>query len=264
MTISGIDLVVVNYRTPGDLREFVQSVTEQPPRVPWSLIIVNVDPEEADTALAKEASDFESIFYLDIGWNCGYARACNAAVARSGREVIGLFNADVVLSPGAVDECVDAILSNHDWGVLGPRQVNERNQITHAGIFGSLEKPEHRSWLGPDVGYADVREAVTVSGSAMFTRRELWDRLHHCPSFKRLCPDAEGAMLLTSHYYEDTWLAYHAQAHHQKAVYYGPVKIVHKWHRASPQGGWAELQWEESRRLFRFACDNHEPPIPHD
>jgi GT2 family glycosyltransferase len=268
-----IEMVCVNYRTPDDLARFCYSVLAAPPQIDWHLTAVNVAFQPADSfTLARIGERFaetglEKHFTgLNLLDNVGYGRACNLAASRADpweHEFLAFFNADVVLPAGAIDECVAAMQANPEWGVLGPRQVNSAGRMTHAGIFGTLDRPQHRAWhlLNRDE-YGDIRQAVTVSGSAYFIRRNLWDYLTDCLLYREVAPDAKGAFLPTSHYYEESWCSYHAQAHGWKVMYYGPVTIIHEWHKASPVGGWAEKQFPISQRYFREACDKHR--IPHD
>lgn len=257
----GVDVVVVNYRTPCDLGDFLASFYAWEPATPHSLTVVNVEPTPEDKQVAAGWTDTHpgaSLVSFDV--NVGYARACNRGALRGGREVVALFNADVRLAPAAVDECYEALVSEPMWGVLGPRQVDLEGRLTHAGILGTSDRPRHRGWHHNDVGqFADIRDdAVTVSGSAYFAKRELWRHLTACPRFAASCdPAPEGAFLPTPHYYEETYASYHARAHGYRAVYYGPTTIVHRWHRASPVGGWAEQQFKVSQGIFRRACDAH-------
>jgi GT2 family glycosyltransferase len=263
--VIGVDLVVVNYRTPGDLARYLSAIEQSPPTTPTSLTIVNVEPTSKDDAVAARFADLpiENVSIVAHETNVGYARACNDAASRGGRPYLAFTNADVVLTPGAIDSCVEALEAHPDWGVLGPRQVDDSGRTTHAGIFGTNTSPKHRAWKLPNNdAYADVRDAVTVSGAAYFIRRSLWDDLTVCPEYRAVAPDAAGAFLPTPHYFEETYCSYHARAHGSKVVYYGPVCVVHSWHRASPVGGWAERQFSVSQATFRRACDAH--GIAHD
>jgi GT2 family glycosyltransferase len=259
-TLGDVDVVVVNYRTPYDLKKCMETLSAYPPSEPSTLTVVDVASNNRNVAFKSELGDAVTI---GTSTNIGYGRACNLAATRGADEIIGFFNADVEFTPDALDRCIEALTSNDDWAILGPCQIDERNLIRHAGIFGSLERPKHRGWNTLDYGqYSDVRDAVTVSGSAFFIKRKVWVELTDCPLFQHVAPDAQGAFLPTPHYYEETWASYHAQAHGYRVVYYGPVTLIHKWHRASKVGGWAEKQMPKSRKIFRHACDAH--GIPHD
>ena len=271
--IGEIEMVCVSYQTPGDLVRFCDSVMAAPPKLDWHLTAVNVEvrPDDSD-ALSRIGHKFadhgleKNFSGLNLLDNVGYGRACNLVASRSSpwdHEFLAFFNADVTLPAGAVEECVAAMRANPEWGVMGPRQVDSRGRITHAGIFGPLDRPQHRAWRQPNSpAFGDIREAATVSGSAYFIRRGVWDVLTECPIYCEVAPTARGAFLPTSHYFEETWCSYHAQAHSWKVVYYGPVTIIHEWHQASPVGGWAERQFPASREFFRRACEAH--GIPHD
>lgn len=254
-----LDAVVVNYQTPDDLEGFLASWQAFAP--PEShLTIFNVCPTDRDDAIA-EASTADRIHRSDK--NIGYARACNFAAQGGRSEYLAFFNADTRIRPGVLFQCLLAFQADPTWAIIGPKQVDEAGRITHGGIFGTLNHPEHRGWMAQDNdNFSDVREAVSVSGSAYFIRRSVWDELTHCPLYREVAPYARGAFLPTRHYYEETFCSYHAQAHGHKVIYFGAARMIHKWHRASPVGGEVDATMGEARQYFREACDHH--GINHD
>lgn len=253
----GIDVVVVNYRTPGLLEAFLRSNHLHGAPVESDTWVAQVDPLDADLQVPTFGAHC-----IVHDTNVGFARAVNDAVARGEREFLAIFNSDTELLETTMRQCISALEENPDWGVLGPRQVDRNNRLTHAGIFGTLERPAHRAWRAADSHeFWDIREAVTVSGSAYFTRRSMWNQLTECPIYRDLYPDAGGAFLPTQHYYEETWCSYHAQAHDWKVMYYGPARMIHHWHMSSKVGS-IEREMKKSQIMFRHACDSH--GIPHD
>lgn len=199
---------------------------------------------------------FDSLVYNN---NVGYAEACNQLAAMGNCDNIALLNGDVwFTSQNVVD--LDRFLRTHsDVAVVGPKSRNEACQINHAGIDGTNERPYHRSWMKEDVGdvfHRDVVPMVSVSGSAFFVNRSIWNELKDCPIYQSLHPGA-GAFLPTRHYYEETWFAYHARAHGYNVMYNGEVSIGHTWHASSPVGGEADKEFQVSRAMFREACDAH-------
>lgn len=262
--MADLHVVVVNYRTPDDLAAFLASLERsQPSELSWALSIVNVDPHESDEEAAAAAEKcFPGARIITHTDNVGYAVACNHAVEDGEATVLAFFNADVELRPGALDDCWYALLSKPNWGILGPRQIDQYGRLTAAGIFGTPTHPVHRGWLQPDRGdYADVRDdAVSVAGSAFFVRQKVWDELCFCPTFKQAEPHATGAFLPTKLFYEETWACYHAAAHGWRNVYYGRVQIVHKWHRSVEQNGLKAQVPQiaaKARAQFRNACAVH-------
>lgn len=269
----GVDVVVCNYRTPADLRDFIRSFVAVQWEVPATLHVINVVPSTADVATAAIELELVEVptSYAQWPMNVGYASACNAAAeaaARGGEEraTIAFFNADTRLTPGVLDACHWHLQQNHNVGIVGPRQYDDEGLITHGGIYGTREKPSFEGrWKAKDTGqYNDIREdCVSVAGSAYFVSRYCWDGLVNCPEFRAVAPLAAGAFLPTQHYYEETYCSYHALQHGWKIAYLGTVGMVHKWHKASDVGGNTERTvLPKSREYFRAACDLH--GIPHD
>lgn len=258
----GIDLVVVNYRTPEDLQHFLMSVEKHPPTVPWSLVVVNVDPLERDVDVAQRyvTRSPDKITSLNLSENVGYARAVNKASLVGEHPVFVAFNADTRITENVIDLCYDALQTHDEWGILGPKQIDDYGKITYAGIFGKdtsrFHTPNYKK-------YDEVREDATdVSGAAFFIKRSVWDELTACDIYAKHTGCAEGAFLPTPHYYEETFCSYHAIAHGYKVVYFGEACMIHRWHQASSLGGRVDRNMPISRQLFRDACDAHQ--IEHD
>lgn len=252
----GVDILVVNYQTPEDLQGFLDSVHVQ---IEHDLWIANVSPTPMDTAVMTDYAQHHSAFQFDWSDNVGYAGAVNYMAYPGDREVIAIFNADVVLSPGSVEACWQALMENDDWAVLGPLQLSQRGRVTHAGIFGTNTDPKHRGWFATQHSeYRDVKEAISVSGSAYFIKRKVWEQLADCDARVLGGPKPPGAFLSTPLYFEETWCSYHARAHGYKVMYYGPVVMTHKYHQAVEHNEtWAKKQWRISQQMFRDACAKH-------
>lgn len=254
-----IDLVVVNYHTYDLLQRFLDSIEEFPPKASYKVTIVDVeatleiddiDVYDADLVIAYE--------------NIGYARACNDGARTGQGEVVALFNADTEFDDAdCIDRCLEFLADNDKVGVVGPLQYSHEDLVTHGGIFGTLDAPQHRGWKSnnPDA-FRDDRPAVTVSGSAYFIKRECWEDLTDCPIYQSIAPEATGAFLPTRHYYEESFASYHAQAHDWQVWYLGSASMIHRWHQASPIGGTADAEFSRSKEYFVRACQAH--GIPHD
>ncbi len=251
-----IDIIVVNYRTPNDLDRFIESFRKTAPSNAI-LTVVDVDP--------IVAYDYRRVpgDLIRLPQNNGYSYALNTAVAMTSGEVLGLFNADVVLLEGTIEKCAQALSEHDDWANLGPLQYDSKGLVTHGGILGTQSAPTQRGWhkrLSDD--FREVRDdAVMVMGSAYFTKRTVWDELTNCPIYKEIFPDATGAFLPTFLYYEETGHSYHSAAHGYKNVYYGLAECIHEWHGSIKVHG-DNRAFHESQKLFRAFCDAHS--IDHD
>lgn len=260
----GVDVIVVNYQTPTDLREFLGSYRDTVPSDGFAhLYVANVCPHDDDRRVPERFLIQRVIYELmmfNFADNIGYNRAVNRVGSRGVHEFIAVFNADVVLRPGALDQLVAALRDHPDWGVVGPRQVDDQGLLTAPGIFGTPQAPQWRCWKesGADGRYSDVRDdCVTVLGSAFVMRRSVWEQLTRCELYRDIAPTALGPMLPCAHYYGETAAMYHAVAHAWKLGYLGTTTIVHKWHRASIVGGHGEQHWDVDQAFFRRFCAHH-------
>lgn len=260
----GLDAVVVNYRTPQDLEDFVAAIDESEPRLDINLVLANVHPREDDIAAAeramKRARRRLAISHIAFDSNVGYSRACNRGLLGGTHDVVALFNADAQARPGVLSACRKAVLKNPQYGALGPRQVDQLGRITVGGTVGSNDKPTIRGFRQPDEGqFSEVLEGVVnVAGSAYFMRRRVWQELTDCPTFREAAPDAEGAFLPTPLYFEETWCSYHAAAHGYTNVFYGTEVMQHTWHASIEANNSPHLDlFYQSKEIFRRACDMH-------
>lgn len=269
-----IGIVVVSYHANEDLTNFCWSLVKADPQIPFSVNIqlVEVTPEELEVAeglvdmLAEKATFAGITTHVD---NCGYARACNDGAHWTNlivdADTYAFFNADTEIRPGVLEHCVQTLWSDDSYAVVGPRQVTSAGNLTAAGIFGTEAHPQHRGWFEPshDGRYQDIRpDCVTVSGAAYFIKAPVWNELRDCTLYQTADPDSYGAFLQTPHYFEETWCSYHARAHGYKVVYDGAVTMVHEWMGSTPGHHWGAQKFEESRPIFRAACDIH--GIEHD
>lgn len=252
----GVDLLVVDHRSPGDLRRMLESiVVPKDLGIDLAVWVGLVDCEPSSAGVAREFFADTMITGHVVEWveNIGYNRALNRLGTLGHHPVIGCLNADVVLTAAALPELVTAVITNDQWGVVGPRQIGRNGRLTAGGIFGPQTAPRHRGWKALH-GYDDVRDdAVYVAGSALFLRRSLWDELTTCRDYRvALKAPESGPWLDTEHYYGDAYLSLHARAHGYKVVYLGTTTITH-----AVGGTRINDRDRPDREHFRMACDLH-------
>ena len=237
-----IDLCVINYNTRPLLERFLNVLHSDVDSVnrAWNLRIA--DNDSGDDSVEWLMSNYSSYFISDVylNPNIGYSAACNQLASFGSSDVIALLNADTWMTSKDISD-IDLIFQNNpDIHILGPKQRDENGFITHAGIVGTNVQPKHRGWreYDPnDVLFKDRIECVTVSGSAYFVRRSVWNAMTNNPKYRELYPDAVGAFLPTPHYYEETWCSYFARHLGYNVVYDGSVSVGHSWHASSPKPG---------------------------
>jgi GT2 family glycosyltransferase len=262
-----IDLCVVNYNTKTMLNRLMDSLHSDLDTVPrlWNLYISDNDSSDNSWEWLEKSVIEQGRYEVSACWkneNIGYSAACNMMAANSESEIIGLLNADVWLNSSDILRIHTIFDENPDIHILGPKQRDESGRITHAGIIGTNTAPKHRGWrqMDPkDELYRDRIPCVTVSGSAYFVRRDVWNSLTNNEKYREMYPDAIGAFLPTPHYYEETWCSYFARHLGYNVVYDGSASIGHSWHASSPKPGegysHADSYFQTSQAIFRKACD---------
>lgn len=248
-----IQLVVVNYKTYDLLDSFIESVHHYYPELVPNLWVVDV---ESDLRIVNGVIPTQHVTYIR---NVGYAKACNDVAAESDSEFIAFFNSDTKFIN---DTCIPTCIESFDdpaVGAVGPKQIGD-GVITHAGIVGSNENPQHRGWRSPLIGeFNDVVECVTVSGAAYFVRRSAWDKLTECDIYQRVFPEVNGAFLPTKLYYEETGCSYHMRDHGYKILYNGNAVMVHRWDGSAKAGHTGNKHAvNESKQIFGNFCDAHD------
>lgn len=256
-----IDLCVVTHNSLEHLKRLITKLRWDMPSTcdrPWRLYISdNGSTDGTAEWLTKYGSDwYVDAFFLNE--NVGYAAACNQLAAVGDSEFLALLNDDVWLSSADVMS-MERSFAETGADILGPKQRDEQSRVRHGGIFGTNEAPRFRGWAVKDPNdelFRDRKEAVTVSGSAYFVRRSVWDALTNDPEYRKLVPDATGAFLPTFFYYEETWCSYFARHRGYKLMYDGTVSIGHTWHGSHDKNDDLDkVVVKESRAMFRTACD---------
>jgi GT2 family glycosyltransferase len=263
-----IDLCVVNYNTRPLLQRFLDTLHSDvsgpngAPAKSWNLYLTDNDSSDDFIPWIRENEENYLIDRTYLRKNIGYSAAVNMMVSNSSSEIIGILNGDVWMTTGDCRKIQQIFNESPEIDILGPKQRDENGFITHAGIVGSNAAPKHRGWRQHDPGdemYKDRIDCVTVSGSAYFIRREVWDAMTNNEKYREIYPDAVGAFLPTPHYYEETWCSYFARHLGYNVVYDGSVSIGHSWHASTPKPGegisHADKYFPISREIFRKACD---------
>jgi GT2 family glycosyltransferase len=264
-----IDLCVVNYNTRKELQRFLDTLHSDlispngALEKKWNLYITDNDSTDDFIPWMRQNDEKYLIDRLSLKENVGYSSAINYMASRTSSDIIGVLNGDVWMTSSDVSKIQQIFDENKDIHILGPKQRDEDGFITHAGIIGTNTHPRHRGWREQDIDdtlYKDRIECVTVSGSAYFVRREVWEALTNNQKYREIYPDAVGAFLPTPHYYEETWCSYFARHLGYNVVYDGSVSIGHSWHASTPKPGQgvshADSYFPISREIFRKACDH--------
>jgi GT2 family glycosyltransferase len=259
-----IDLCVVNYNTRPLLQRLLDNlhVGLNENNKFWNLYIADNDSSDDTVDWLNDNNHRYKIDGIDLNKNIGYSAASNRLATKGTNDIIGILNADVWFTNKDIEKIYQIFNQEPSIHILGPKQRDEYGNIKHGGITGTGKNPIMRGWNESDpkdILYRDRINCVTISGSAYFIRRNVWDALTNNKQYQEIFPGAIGAFLPTPHYYEETWCSYFARHLGYNVVYDGSVSIGHSWHASSPKPGegysHVDAQFKLSQSIFRKACD---------
>lgn len=119
-----LDIVIVNYETPGLLDDCLRSITSGVVR---DVIVVDNSPTPEGAELVVR--NHPTVVLLRPATNIGYGSAANRGIAAGDGEYALVLNADAHLHAGAVEALIDELDLHPDTGVVGPRLVDAQGQI---------------------------------------------------------------------------------------------------------------------------------------
>lgn len=274
MALKKCDLLIVNHNTRKELERLLTTLDGPGIVRECDVSIVVQDNGSEDDSIEYVKNNMHLVNMFIPEGNVGYSKAINRMASITdasmmslvpSSEYIAALNGDVWLTKEDVAQIIEYMEENPDVAVVSPKQMNEQSKIVHAGIIGTNTKPRHRGWMVSDPDdrlYKDIIDCVTVSGSAYFMRRSVWNEVvnhrgyqeFNLQEFGRI---ARGGFLETPHYWEETFYSYFVRHLGYRVVYNGQVSIGHTWH-ASTEVGTGHDRPEniaKSRDLFRRACD---------
>ncbi len=179
MTEPSIAVVIVAFGHAVQLPATLRSIVAQ--RYPSDRLQIVVVDNGAGESAAVARGSAPGALVLEPERNLGFAGGCNLGVSRSSADNVVLINPDVELRPGFLDALVDA-LREPAVGVVGGKLLFPGGvTLQHAG--GILQLPlaltSHRGYgEADDATYDEIVDVEYVTGAALATRRETWDRLN--------------------------------------------------------------------------------------
>ena len=181
--MSDLAIVIVNFNAQDDLDRCLRSLHAHPPSRAHEIVVV--DNASTDESAARTRRDWPSVRLLDLGTNGGFARACNAGFRHTDSPLVLLLNSDTIVPSGELDRLVEALLSDDDCAVAGPRLIDGAGQIEISwghmiGPFNELRQKAlaglHAIGVPPVTAFVSrrahqVRFPDWVSGACLLVRR---------------------------------------------------------------------------------------------
>lgn len=118
-----ISVIIVNYNAKSDLLRCLAALDSD--RNGLDIEIIIVDNGSTDGSMEALEIAYPNCRFSRLGSNRGFAAACNVGLQQSRGRHAMLLNPDTEVQPHSLRKLVDALDSHPDWGVVGPRMVNQ-------------------------------------------------------------------------------------------------------------------------------------------
>jgi N-acetylglucosaminyl-diphospho-decaprenol L-rhamnosyltransferase len=234
-----LSILIVHYNTPGLLRQTLKGLRRAAPRLRYEVIVVDNNPK---MRIADEVRrEFPEVDVIVPETHLGFGGGMNRAIKRASGRYLFVFNPDVAVLPGALEELVRFMDANKDVGIAGPQLLHPDGAV-QASCFRFM-RPEvilyrRLPWLSriPSVkkemdryvmaewDHADTRDVDYMLGAALCARREALEKVGGFdPAFFVYFEDQD----LCRRFWKAGW----------RVTYHPHAKLIHYHRRETAEGG---------------------------
>jgi len=228
-------VIVVGYRSRGDLDRCLSAVRRQHARYPAPVEAIFVDNASGDGSADHVREAFPEVVTIESGGNLGFAGANNLGAERARGEVLAFLNPDTEAADDWLVELVRPLLAEPDVGLTTSKilLMDDRGTVNACGNEVSLGGITWCRGLGRAAAeFRTDADVAAVSGCAFAVRAELFRRLGGF--------DASFFM-----YLEDTDLSWRARAAGYRCRFAAASVVWHDYRlNLSP----AKIGWIERNR----------------
>jgi len=248
-TSPSVDVIVVNWNGGASVASAVKSAVRFGGR---AIVVDNGSIDGSIDALRGEPG----VVIMEMGWNAGFARACNAGAGSSEGDYIFLLNPDAEIVLGRPNDIVEAFQAFPDAGIVGPQIIDSEGESEPSVrrfptvIDVLLYQIKLHRWarrIPPlrryfMIGFDDSKPAYVdqVIGAAMVVRRSDWEAIGGMD---------DGFFLL----FEDVDFCKRLADQGLRGVHWPALVVRHVGHESFRRIGHLRLQRLWNRSLMRYA-----------
>jgi GT2 family glycosyltransferase len=263
-----VSILIVHTFEKALVRQTLRGIRRAAPTVSYEVIIIDNNP----AAGMKEVLDqeFSEVKYLPLSCNKGFGAGMNEGIRVASGRYILIFNPDIIVSPGSLEELVKYMDTHGDVGVVGPQLLNPDGSLqysccriptvlfpvyrrTPVGLL-PFAKRQVEQYLMLHDDHSETMEVDSMIGAALFCRA---DRLREIGMF-----DEQFFM-----YYEDNDLCRRFWEAGSKVVYHPGARMTHYHRRASADGNlfaqlFSRYTWIQMASFVKYALKYKGKPNP--
>ncbi len=188
--IPDVSIIIVHLNTPGLLRQTLRAVRRAEPKVSFEIVLSENDADARGLSLVRE--QFPEVRTVDNGGNVGFGAGMNAGFKAARGRYVFIYNPDILLTSGSLEELVRHMDENPGVGMIAPRLHNPDGSLQYS-CYAFMEpktvvyrrvpllrglpfaKRHVDAYLMADWDHATTRDVDYALGAAMLVRREALD-----------------------------------------------------------------------------------------
>ncbi len=233
-----VSILIVHTYEGDVLRQTLRGLRRAAPTVACEVLVIDNNPGAGMGDILKE--EFPWVRHLPQEENRGFGASMNRGIQASTGRYVLIFNPDIVVQPGALEELTRFMDENGNVGVCGPKLLNPDGTLQYSCYRQpTLMLPVYRRtplgksergkiavdrYLMCDADHKETMHVDSLIGAALFARRE---------SLEKVGLFDERFFM----YYEDSDLCRRFWEGGFPVMYHPTACMVHYHGRASAQGG---------------------------
>lgn len=183
-----VDIIIPVYGGFDLLKRCLEAIPNAAKDISYHISLVdNNSPDKAEAdAFYKEIEGQTNLHIFRNKDNYGFPKACNQAARSSHSPLLFFLNSDVILFEDAIKHLVMA-MDNPDVGAVGMKLIfpsdtpsGPGERVQHVGLYTNINGVFDHLFMGwkPDnPRVLAVSEVLAVTGAALMTRKELYNKL---------------------------------------------------------------------------------------
>lgn len=125
-----LSIILVNYKTPQDTIACIDSIYKTTLQKDFEIIVIDNHSQDFSKELVQQK--FPQVFWIDMGYNAGFARANNKGMKAATGDFFLLLNPDTIVHEGAIDGCL-SFLMQEGVAAAGVQLLNEDGSAQMSG-----------------------------------------------------------------------------------------------------------------------------------
>ncbi|TAK03878.1 glycosyltransferase family 2 protein [Patescibacteria group bacterium] len=252
-----LSILIVHYNTPGLLRQTLKGIRLVAPKLSYEVIVVDNNPSMRVAEAVRR--EFPEVRLIVPDRHLGFGGGMNRAMGEATGRYLLVFNPDIAVFSGALEELVRFMDASPEVGMCGPQLLRPDGAVQHSCFrFMAPEVIAWRRlpWLAPlfprarraldayvmaEWDHTESRDVDYMLGAALCVRRTAYEQVGGFdPGFFVYFEDQDWCR----RFWEAGW----------KVTYHPGAKLVHYHRRETAEGSlWRQLMNPLTRIQLRSA-----------